>query len=354
MTCRVTPQTAPSASWSRSTTSACSTTSMPGSSCTACSAAMRAREISAPVASPPAWAIRSRWCPPSRVSEISPSGVAVELGAERDELADRVGALGDERPDRRRVADADARPPGCRRRCSSGVSAGSGPRRCRPAPTAVDPSASTVLVTSRTRSTRWRSRSAAVSPAMPEPTTMTSAAMVQPGSGAASRRGDGQRRHRSRWSRSCRPARRRPRARRRRAHSTGMLSIRRVVPTRPATASRASPRYHSGTSSQGRRVDEDEVVDQRQRLPRRAPARAAPADGRRALDARPRRRPRSARDRPAPSRGRRVGEVGVAAAAGPGRPARAPWAPRRPRRGSRGRATIRRMSSSCWASFWPK
>src|SRR5665811_78902 len=30
---------------------------------------------------------------------------------------------------------------------------------------------------------------------------------------------------------------------------TGTLSIKRVVPTRPATASRASPRYHSGTSS---------------------------------------------------------------------------------------------------------
>ena len=44
-------------------------------------------EISAPVASPPACAIRSRWWPPSRVSVISPSGVAVELGAERDELA---------------------------------------------------------------------------------------------------------------------------------------------------------------------------------------------------------------------------------------------------------------------------
>ena len=37
-------------------------------------AAMRARWISAPVASPPAWAIRSRWWPPSRVSDSSPSG----------------------------------------------------------------------------------------------------------------------------------------------------------------------------------------------------------------------------------------------------------------------------------------
>ena len=44
---------AASSSWSRSTTRACSTTSMPGSSWTRCSAAMSAREISLPVASPP-------------------------------------------------------------------------------------------------------------------------------------------------------------------------------------------------------------------------------------------------------------------------------------------------------------
>ena len=69
ITCSVTPQTAPLASLSASNTSASSTTSISGSSCTA---ARSARETSAPVASPPACKIRLRKCPPSRVSEISP------------------------------------------------------------------------------------------------------------------------------------------------------------------------------------------------------------------------------------------------------------------------------------------
>src|ERR1035438_2145435 len=78
MTCSVTPHTRESLPCKKSTTSACSSTSMPGSSLTATSAApsdaISAREISLPVASPPAWAIRSRPWPPSLVSEISPSG----------------------------------------------------------------------------------------------------------------------------------------------------------------------------------------------------------------------------------------------------------------------------------------
>ena len=53
---------------------------------------------------------------------------------------------------------------------------------------AVDPSLRTVLVTSRTRPTCWRSCRAQVRPAMPDPTTMTSAVVVQPGS---ARRGSG-------------------------------------------------------------------------------------------------------------------------------------------------------------------
>ncbi len=70
MTCSVTPQAAPAASRSRSRTSACSITSTPVADSTRAS---RARSISAPVASPPACAMRSRRWPPSRVSDSCPS-----------------------------------------------------------------------------------------------------------------------------------------------------------------------------------------------------------------------------------------------------------------------------------------
>ena len=51
----------------------------------------------------------------------------------------------------------------------------------------VEPASSTSLVTTRIWSTRPRSRSAAVSPAMPDPITTTSARTDQPGWGAARR-----------------------------------------------------------------------------------------------------------------------------------------------------------------------
>ncbi len=87
-------------------------TSMPGSLRTASICATRARETSAPVASPPACTIRSAWWPPSRVSEMEPSGAAVEHGAPRDQLADARRALGDQHLDRARVAQAGARDQG--------------------------------------------------------------------------------------------------------------------------------------------------------------------------------------------------------------------------------------------------
>ena len=105
ITCRVIPATPPSAASSRSTARACSTTSMSGA---AWIAATSARWISAPVASPPACAIRSRWWPPSRVSESTPSRGVVEVGAERDQLADRLRALVDQDPHRLRVAGSGA------------------------------------------------------------------------------------------------------------------------------------------------------------------------------------------------------------------------------------------------------
>ncbi len=69
---------------------------------------MRARLISAPVASPPACRMRSRWWPPSRVSDSPPRVAAVELGPERDEVPDGVGALAHERLDGVDVAEPDA------------------------------------------------------------------------------------------------------------------------------------------------------------------------------------------------------------------------------------------------------
>ena len=69
--------------------------SIPSSAVTA---AISARSISAPVASPPAWAIRSRWCPPSRVSASSPAGVTVELRPSGDQLGHLVGPLADQHP----------------------------------------------------------------------------------------------------------------------------------------------------------------------------------------------------------------------------------------------------------------
>ena len=112
---------------------------------------------------------------------------AVEVGAQRDEVPDRVGPLGDKRLDSLDVAETDAGDEGVvdvlrravlRRHDRSDTALRPGGR----------PSSSTVLVTSRTRSTRRRRR-AVVNPAIPEPTTMTSAVVVQPGAGARKRRG---------------------------------------------------------------------------------------------------------------------------------------------------------------------
>ena len=227
ITCRVTPHTRRSASCRRSTTRACSRTSMPGSSWTAWRAAISAREISRPVASPPAWAIRSRWWPPSRVREISPSGPRSNSVPRPTSSRTRAGPS----DTRARTASTSQTPaPATRvsRRCSCGESAGSRAAAMPPWAHSVEPSESTVLVTSSTRSTRCRSRNAAVRPAMPDPTTMTSAEVVHPGAGATSRPGTvrvtGRRRGRPReWERPRARTRtgpgrvRRPRARHPRA-----------------------------------------------------------------------------------------------------------------------------------------
>ena len=193
MTCRLTPQAGPGrpsgsgAPVSTSRTSACSITSMPGSSRTASRAATSAREISAPVASPPACTIRSAWWPPSRVSSTSPSAPVSKCAPSAIRSWIRAGPS----VTSARTASSSHRPApatsvSCR--CASGLSVSASAAATPPCAHSVEPLDSTVLVTSSTRGTRRRRRSAVVRPAMPEPTTMTSASAVHPGAGATSRR----------------------------------------------------------------------------------------------------------------------------------------------------------------------
>ena len=115
-------------------------------------------------------------------------GAVVEVGAERDQLVDRLGTLVDQHAHRVEVAGTGAGHEGVVLVLLGGVP---GPSAAAMPPCAhwVEPAARTSLVTTRTLSTWSRSRSAAVRPAMPEPMTTTSAVVVQPGSGAVRRPG---------------------------------------------------------------------------------------------------------------------------------------------------------------------
>ncbi len=73
-------------------------------------------------------------------------------------------------------------------RWSAGESSGARAAAMPPCAHGVAPASSRVFVTSSTRPSR-RHSSAAVSPAMPLPTTITSAYVVQPGAGATSAAG---------------------------------------------------------------------------------------------------------------------------------------------------------------------
>ena len=123
------------------------------------------------------------WWPPSRVSISEPSGSRSNSAPQRDQLAHRgPGPRSTSTPHRRRVAQPDAGDQRCRAACAAGVSAGRARRRCRPAPSGSSRRRA-ALVTTVTAAPASRRCSAAVSPAMPEPTTTTSASAVQPGSG---------------------------------------------------------------------------------------------------------------------------------------------------------------------------
>ena len=230
-------------------------TSMPGSSRTRSSAAMSAREISAPVASPPAWAIRSRWWPPSRVSAISPPASRSNSAPSATSSRTRVGPLGDERAHRVDVAQPDPGDErvvrGARRAC---------PRGRRAA--AMPPCA---------HSRRARGEHGLGHEQHPVDPLAQPQGAGQPGDARAddddvgARRPPGRGRseatgQRHGGGRHAGPSLRRPRGRAGTSEKTssapppgptssGVLSMRRVVPTRAATASSASPRYHSGTSA---------------------------------------------------------------------------------------------------------
>ena len=107
MTCSVTPQTAPSSAVSRSTTRACSTTSMPGSSTHPVQRGdQRAGDLGAGGV---AAGVRDAVAVVAALAgqlDLAP-GVAVELRPERDELAHPVGALGHQDAHRLRVAQPD-------------------------------------------------------------------------------------------------------------------------------------------------------------------------------------------------------------------------------------------------------
>ena len=318
---------------------------------------MSAREISAPVASPPACAMRSRWWPPSRVSVISPpasrSNSAPSATSSRTRSGPSVTST--------RTASASHSPTpgdeGVVEVLLRGCPPGRAQRRCRPAPTAVEPARENGLRHEQHPVDPLAQAQRAVSPAMPDPTTTTSAAIVHPGAGALRRR-----RQAAPAERSSRLRPRRGRAarrRRRRRAATGSDDERGVVDEpgradRAATASRASPRYHSGTSASVCGSDEHEVVHVRARLldehlargrgarPTAPEAGAASLPARSARD-RAERRPRGSDSVRYVLRLRQRQAVGLAH--------------RRHRPMSTGKSrsrTIRRISSSCCASFWPK
>ena len=225
-----------------------------------------ARCTSAPVASPPAWMIRLRWWPPSRVSDRPPSASRSKRGAELDQLPDPVRALRDQHPDRGLVAQPDAGARACRPGARPGESAGPSAAAMPPWAQRVEPSSTFTLVTTVTACPAARACSAAVRPAMPEPTTTTSAVWVQPGSAAASA---------ARQARVVHAGPERQRAGCRSAWSP---------PTRAATSSRAGPA--SGRRRRGRR----RAGRGSRRRRRAAPRSAARSDGAGAVRARPRRR----------------------------------------------------------------
>ncbi len=357
MTCRVTPAVRPSASVRRSRTSAFSTVRRPR----ARTASTRAREISAPVASPPACAMRRRWWPPSRVSSRPPS----EDSSKWAPVSMRRRTASGPSVTRMRTASSSHRPAPATRvssRCCSGVSPS--PRAAAMPPWAqrVEPSSRRALVTTTVVQARG----------------LAAQGRGQAGDAGADDdhvRGDGPAGRGGVQSYACAGHEAAPKVR-------GMLSISRVAPTRAATARTASPVKSSLDLGEVGRVDQGEVVQRERRVEAgglvedlaggRADGRRAARDGRRhgvrvgrraglaygaeCLGTRARgghfagpRAQRLLRGVPVPAREQGAGTARGRCAAprargsgcgwtGPGRPPRGRWGRRRSPRRSSGRA----------------
>ncbi|GAB3994698.1 hypothetical protein GCM10029992_09920 [Glycomyces albus] len=115
-------------------------------------------------------------------------GVAVEFGAEVDQVGDPVGAFGDGHLDRGRVAQAHPGDLRVHRVRGGGVERveHGGHASCAHR---VEPSSMLTLVTTVTWNPACRRLRAQVRPATPEPMTHTSVVSVQDGASARSRRG---------------------------------------------------------------------------------------------------------------------------------------------------------------------
>ena len=227
---------------------------MPGSSTTRCSAAMSAREISAPVASPPACAIRSRWWPPSRVSLISPPASRSNSAPSATSSRTRSGPSVTSARTASGVAQPDAGDEGVVEVLLRGVlgvergrDAALGPRRRpgrqhglrheqHPVDLLAQPQGAGEPRDARAHDDDVGARG---------PPGLRGA--EAPGQRHGGGRHPGVRAHTS--ARACGTSEKTSSAPPPGPTSSGLLSMSRVVPTRAATASSASPRYHSGTSA---------------------------------------------------------------------------------------------------------
>ena len=150
-------------------------------------AATSARGISAPVASPPACAIRSRWWPPSRVSEsspswswskLAPSAISSRTASGPSVTRSAYGVL---------VAGAGAGDQGVAS-CCSGVSPGPSAAAMPPCAQRVEPASRHALVTTRTLSTRRGAAQRGGQPGDAGADDHDVGRVVQPGAGAAGAR----------------------------------------------------------------------------------------------------------------------------------------------------------------------
>ena len=123
-------------------------------------------------------------CPPSRVSDISPLASRSNLAPR----AIRVRTASGPSVTSTRTAWLSQRPAPATKvsfSCASGESSSPSAAAIPPCAHFVEPSSTFAFVTRRTDKPKVRTCSAVVSPAIPEPTTITSACALHPGAGAS-------------------------------------------------------------------------------------------------------------------------------------------------------------------------